>query len=144
MLVPWLPLRNFQEKGGHLIAAKAQRNLGRFADTMEEFQKALYNPNFRNPRKPYMRGAYKLSDRIGFQRDRLHNYGHIGAASRDDVFHLINAYHLFGVAIFPGDHSDVMTQGDQPLQMVFADIITEKTSLPGDRHINITPCDRVV
>jgi hypothetical protein len=140
---PRMPLKNFQERAAS-IAEAAQADKASFAAIMQGFHEKLYDPSFKNTEKPYMRGAYLLNEKVGFQKDRLHDTAQFGNASRDDVFHLINAYHTYGFAVEPGLHFDVTEREGGTLNEVFQDILNDKESSAGDTHVNITPCDRLV
>ncbi len=85
-----------------------------------------------------------LNDTVGFQQDRLHDTAQFGKASREDVFHLLNAYHKYGSAVEPGLHFDVTDKNGGALLEVFKDILTDKKSASSDTHINVTPCDRLL
>jgi hypothetical protein len=143
VLAPRIPMNNFQIPANQPIARDAQANLGNFADTMNRYHDALYNPDFQNPRKG-TRGAYMYSESIGFQRDRLHISAQIGVESRKNIFHLINAYHLYGLATEPGFHFDVMSTGGKELRKIFRDILSGTLSSPNATHVNISPCDRLL
>lgn len=141
---PRVPLNNFQEKGGHFIAMQAQANLTNFCETMEGFRKKLYSANFQNYRKKYMRGAYMLDERIGFQRDRLHSDAQVGAESRANGYHLLNAFHMYGVPVVPGYHLDVSPADGNAIGWVFEDILNGQLSKASATHVNVTPCDRLL
>jgi uncharacterized protein YdaU (DUF1376 family) len=143
VLAPRLPKENFQELFSILIAKKAQSSLEKFAAVMIEFHEQLYSPNFQNPKKK-IKGAYMPTADIGFQRDRLHDVARLEIESRDNIFHLINAHHVYGLAIEVGFHFDVMAKDGGGLKEVFQDIVTRKTSSALDTHVNITPCDRLL
>jgi hypothetical protein len=143
-MTPLLPKENFQKISGNDIAGEAQARLNDFLTVMNNYQKKLYDKNYVNPKKKYMRGAYKLDGRVGFQRDRLHDEAQFGAGSRSDLFHLINAHHFFGAAYEPGRHFDVTAEDGRALGQAFRDILTGATSETSSRHENITPCDRVL
>ena len=141
---PRLPLVNFQDLGGHAIAQDAQKDLTKFQDTMEHYHKSLSSPLFRNKRRPYMRGAYMLDHRIGFQRDLLHSSAQVGCASRQDGYHLLNAFHMYGLAISPGWHFDVSRHEGGEVGYEFRDVLTGDYSTTKDMHVDITPDDRIV
>ncbi len=144
VLAPRIPKRNFQDAVNQCIARDAQSDLGCFAEVMNSYHVTLYDSSFQNPRRKETRGAYVFDDRIRFQRDRLHRTAQIGNESRRDVFHLINAFHLYGFAVEPGFHFDVMSVGGDRLNRIFQDILTGQSSSPGDKHVNVSPCDRLL
>lgn len=143
-MVGLLPRQNFQLISGKDIAGDAQRQLPAFRQVMQRYHSSLFDSNFINPVRKYMRGAYKLNGRIGFQRDRLHDQAQFGSGSRADLFHLINAHHLFGAAYVPGRHFDVSAEDGRALRQRFKDILSGMPSKTGSEHENITPCDRVL
>ncbi len=138
-----LPM-NFQSKGHHAIAWSAQADLAEFCDVMRSYHAELYQANYQNPRKRYMRGAYMLDGRIGFQRDRLHAYAQLGAESRADGYHLLNAFHMYGFPVTPGYHFDISAADGNPIGHVFTDILSGYQSSPKATHVNMTPCDRLL
>ena len=141
---PRMPFDNFQIKGGQPIARDAQNNLKDFCNTMDTYHGVLHNPEFRNKRKPLMRGAYMFDSNIGFQRDRLHSTAYLGSESRADGYHLLNAYHMYGYAISPGLHFDVSKHGGGEVRYSFQDALTRKRTGPKATHLNVTPDDRVI
>ncbi|MEG8223338.1 hypothetical protein OSJ57_22420 [Sphingomonas sp. HH69] len=143
-IVSKLPMVNFQAIGGHEIARKAQDDLQNFENIMNSLHDVLYNADYRNPQKSYMRGAYMLDARIGFQRDRLHDYAQFGLASRNDGYHLINAHYLFGVPIKPGEHFDVTSSDGRALRQIFQDVVTRQKTKKSSLHVNVTPDDRLI
>jgi hypothetical protein len=145
LYAPLIPLMNFQNPTGMSIAKDVQENPGSFASIMLKYHKILYNGAFRNPVKKNVAGAYMFDADIAFQQDPLHNTTQtIGKRSHSDGFHLLNAYHVYGVPTDPGFHFDVMNVKGKPISQVFEDILTGAKSDPGDSHINITPCDRQI
>lgn len=139
---PRMPMNNYQNRAEE-IARLAQERKESFSVIMEEFHNKLHDSKFKNPKKPYMRGAYMFNDRVGFQRDRLHSGAQIGTESREDVFHLINAYHMYGYPVEPGLHFDVVERNGGTLNEVFEDILDGRETSKGSTHVNITPCDRL-
>lgn len=139
-----MPYYNFQQISGNPIAMDVQSDLSKFEQTMKHYHSKLHDGGFQNPVKKYMRGGYRLDDRIAFQRDRLHSNATIGTSSRDHIFHLINAYHLYGVAVDPGYHFDVVAADGKQVGSKFRDVVTKKPSSSTSTHLNITPCDRII
>lgn len=145
LYAPLVPDRNFQRLGGHPIATDAQTNLADFAQIMKNYHDALYRGDFINPVKRGIRGAYMLDARTAFQQDHLHKTVQIiGPASRHDGFHLLNAYHVYGVKTDPGFHFDVMSEGGASIGHTFTDVLIGRTAGQTETHLNITPCDRLV
>ena len=144
VLAPRLPKMNFQDWVNQPIARDAQADIGRFNEIMNAYHRELYDPAFQNPRRKELRGGYIFNERIRFQKDRLHKTAQIGEESRRDVFHLINTFHLYGFAVEPGFHFDVMSVGGARLNQTFRDIVSGKASLPDEDHVNISPCDRLL
>jgi hypothetical protein len=145
LYAPLIPDRNFQRPTAQAIMANVQANPADFRAIMQLFHKALYSPNFQNPRKKGMRGAYMYDADTAFQEDHFHKaVQQIGPESRVDGFHLLNAYHVYGVKTDPGFHFDVMNSKGKAIGHVFEDVLAEKATKAADTHINITPCDRVV
>lgn len=142
--VAWLPKENFQSISGAQIAREVQDSPSNISNILERWREYLWDPKFVNPEKKYMVGAYKLNKRVGFQRDRLHDTASFGEESRKHAFHLINAHHLFGAAVRPGMHFDVMSVRGKSIGIVFEDALTGRRSLRSERHANITPCDRLI
>lgn len=143
-MTPLLPKKNFQDISQHSIAHDAQQDWANFRRTMDSYKSKLYDPDYVNPIKKYMRGAFKLNARVGFQRDRLHDKAQLGLASRSDYVHLINAHHLFGAVYVPGRHFDVTAADGRGVGCAFKDILNGGTSETTSTHENITPCDRVL
>jgi len=140
-LTPWLPMANFQKLSGNKIAEDAQKDLTAFRNTMDDYHRKLYDASYMNPRKKYMKGAYKLDKRVGFQRDLLHDFAQVPAS---DATHLINAHHFYGAAFPIGHHFDVTAEGGKSLNRVFQDFVTGKASSRTSEKEDITPCDRVL
>lgn len=141
---PRVPFVNFQLKTPAQIAESAQSDLSQFCEVMKRYHTELYLHSFQNAKKPKMRGAYMLSKDIGFQRDRLHDWAYLGEESRRDGYHLLNAFHMYGLAITPGWHFDVSRRGGGSLGRVFTDALTGAESEAREGHVNITPCDRLI
>ena len=140
-----VPDRNFQRLGNHPIAADAQGNLPCFSDILEKYHARLYRGDFTNPVKPGIRGAYMLDQFTAFQEDRLHRIVQIvGTQSRDDGFHLLNAYHIYGVKSDPGFHFDVMKVTGAAIGHILTDVLTGKATTGAESHLNATPCDRLL
>jgi len=86
-----------------------------------------------------------LDNETAFQEDRLHSIVQtIGTESRTDGFHLINAFHAYGVKIDPGFHFDVMNEGGGAIGHVLSDVLSHKMSEKSDTHLNATPCGRLL
>jgi len=142
---PMVPDRNFQRLGGHSIAADAQADLARFAEVLERYHAQLYRGDFRNPVKRGVRGAYMLDADTAFQEDHLHRTVQIiGAESREDGFHLLNAYHIYGVKSDPGFHFDVMNVEGGGIGHILTDVVNGTATGGAETHLNATPCDRLV
>jgi len=140
-----VPDRNFQRLGGHRIAADAQANPACFAATLKQYHERLYRGDFINPKKPGIHGAYMLDPDTAFQEDHLHrNVQTIGIESRRDGFHLLNAYHVYGVKSDPGFHFDVMNVGGGMIGPILTDVLTGKSNGGAETHLNATPCDRLL
>lgn len=145
LYAPLAPYWNFQVPGGHPIAAEVQADPTAFDRIMAKYHTALYDGGFRNPVKKKMRGAYMLDANVAFQQDHLHKSVQIiGADSRRDGFHLLNAYHVYGVKTDPGFHFDVMNRNDGAIGRTFDDVLEGNGSQRTEPHLNITPCDRLV
>lgn len=144
VLAPRLPKENFQVLANRPIARDVQADLSRLAEIMNRYHSELYDSAFQNPRRGGARGAYMFDENIRFQRDKLHKSAQIGQRSRTDIFHLINTYHLYGLAIDPGFHFDVMRVDGEGLKKIFRDVLDGKSSSPSDTHVNISPCDRLL
>lgn len=142
---PLLPSRNFQRLGPHDIAGEVQATPSEFAAIMTRYHERLYDGKFKNPRKSGVRGAYMLDADTGFQEDHLHRVVQaIGAASREDGFHLFNAYHVYGVKADPGFHFDIMKVDGGAVGDRFEDRLTGAARGGGETHLNATPCDRIL
>jgi hypothetical protein len=142
---PLIPDRNFQRLGGHLIASDAQANLAHFASILDHYHTRLYDGDFRNPKKSGIRGAYLLDAHTAFQEDHFHRgLQTIGVQSRQDGFHLLNAYHVYGVKSDPGFHFDVMNATGGRIGHILTDVLTGASDGGGSTHVNVTPCDRLV
>ena len=112
---------------------------------MRDYHKTLYRGDFVNPVKPGIKGAYLLDAQTAFQQDHLHKTLRIiGPNSGRDGFHLLNAYHVYGVKTDPGFHFDVMNEADDAIGRTFTDVLTGRTAGRTEKHLNITPCDRLV
>jgi hypothetical protein len=145
LYAPLIPLRNFQEPAPAPIAAEVQDDPSKFSDIMAAHHKRLYDGAFQNPEKKKIRGAYMLDTETAFQQDHLHKTVQIiGPQSREDGFHLLNAYHIYGVRSDPGFHFDVMNARGKAIGHVFEDVLTGIATDASERHLNITPCDRRV
>lgn len=144
ILAPIMPLNNFQVKSGHKISEDVQRNIADLPKTLKDYHAILYDAKFSNYVKKYMKGGYRLTDKVAFQRDKLHNFAQLGQSSRDNVFHLINAHHFYGAHFPIGTHFDVTEDSGGALHEVFQDILTGSPSSGSSKHENITPCDRVL
>ncbi|MFC3442908.1 hypothetical protein ACFOKF_17175 [Sphingobium rhizovicinum] len=145
LYAPLMPDRNFQRLGGHGIARDAQADPSRFAAILQEYHAALYRGDFANPKKRQIRGAYMLDSETAFQQDRLHNTVQIiGPESRQDGFHLLNAYHIYGVKTDPGLHFDVMNADGGAINHTLDDVLTGKQGGGAEKHLNATPCDRLL
>ena len=145
LYAPLAPDRNFQRLGGHSIAEAVQADPARFAEILADYHATLYRGDFANPKKPGITGAYMLDDDTGFQQDHLHkSVQTIGQASRKDGFHLLNAYHVYGVKSDPGFHFDVMNVDGRAIGHILQDVLSGESSVRGDTHLNATPCDRLV
>lgn len=145
LYAPLVPDRNFQRLGNHLIARDAQADLAGFAATLDRYHAELYRGNFTNPKKPQVRGAYMLDADTAFQQDHLHTTVQIiGSESRRDGFHLLNAFHVYGVKTDPGFHFDVMKVSGGGIGHTLSDVLTGKRSSPTEVHLNVTPCDRLL
>lgn len=143
VLSPFIPDYNFQRLGPYTIAEDAQRDWTNFESIMRAYHEKLYDGSFRNPRRRYMVGAYKLDKRVGFQRDRLHKLdAGVGHASRENGDHLVNAYHLYGLPIIPHLRFDVNAEDNKRLGYAFTDVLTGVGSDPDRLHIDVTPDDR--
>lgn len=141
LYAPLVPYRNFQRLGGHLIAADAQADLTHFASILARYHAKLYHADFRNPKRPGIRGAYMLDADTAFQEDHLHRTSQtIGIESRLDGFHLLNAYHVYGVRSDPGFHFDVMNVEGGGISHMLTGVSDGGT----ETHLNATPCDRLV
>lgn len=142
---PLVPDCNFQRIGGHNIAREIQSDPGNFKKILDKYHALLYKGEFRNPVKKGITGAYMLDDNTAFQEDHLHNQTQtIGTASRSDAFHLLNAYHVYGVKFDPGLHFDVMNVKGGAIQHQLIDRLTMSKSDKQDKHLNASPCDRLV
>jgi hypothetical protein len=145
LYAPLVPDRNFQRLGHHPIAAAIQAAPDQIATIFAKYHNELYRSDFKNPVKPQIRGAYMLDDETAFQEDRLHNTTQIiGDESRNDGFHLLNAYHVYGVKVDPGFHFDVMSVGGGAIGQVLTDVLTGNSASAAEEHLNATPCDRLV
>ncbi len=141
---PLVPDRNFQRLGGHTIAADTQANPGAFGEIMRTYHNRLYRGDFVN-REKGVRGAYMLDSRTAFQQDHLHKTVQIiGIDSLRDGFHLLNAYHIYGVKTDPGFHFDVMNVAAGAIRHSFNDVLDGSSAGRKENHLNITPCDRLV
>lgn len=144
-LAPLVPFQNFQKGGSYEIARDAQADLASFRKIMTEYHATLYHGSFVNPVKRGIRGAYMFDGATAFQQDHLHKSVQIiGAESRRDGFHLLNAYHVYGVKTDPGFHFDVMNEEGGALGRSFTDVLYGRSSALMETHLNITPCDRLV
>ncbi|HEX7852518.1 MAG TPA: hypothetical protein VF523_10010 [Burkholderiales bacterium] len=144
LYAPLMPFRNFQEPAEARIAAEVQANPAAFDDIMQSHHQRLYDGGFKNPKRN-IRGAYMFDGQTAFQQDHLHKTVQvIGQDSRTDGFHLLNAYHLYGVRTDPSFHFDVMNAEGKAINHVFEDVLTGTKTDARDRHLNITPCDRRV
>ena len=86
-----------------------------------------------------------MDEETAFQEDHLHRTVQIiGANSRRDGFHLLNAYHIYGVKTDPGFHFDVMNEAGAPIRRAFTDVLNGAAAGRTETHLNITPCDRLV
>lgn len=142
---PLIPDRNFQRLTGRSIASDAQANPADFKAIMERYHADLYDGRFRNPRKSGIRGAYMFDVDTAFQEDHLHKtVQQIGADSRADGFHLLNAFHVYGAKADPGFHFDVMNSEGGAIGRVFSDVLSGDPTKAADTHVNATPCDRIV
>ena len=142
---PLLPYKNFQLLGSHPVAADIQADPANTAAIFARYHGHLYRGDFVNPEKPGIRGAYMLDPTTAFQEDHLHrNVQTIGMDSRTDVFHLINAYHIYGVKTDPGFHFDVMNVGGGAIGHILTDVLTGRTGGGAERHLNATPCGRLL
>ena len=143
LYAPLIPFRNFQKLAPAPIAAEVQDDPSKFSDIMMAYHERLYDGAFQNPEKKKIRGAYMLDGETAFQQDHLHKTVQIiGPNSREDGFHLMNAYHLYGVRMDPGFHFDVMNAGGKAIGHVFDDALTRIATDASEVHLNITPCDR--
>jgi len=142
---PLVPDHNFQRIGANPIAADVQANPAQFGAIMRRHHQALYRGSFTNPKKSGVRGAYMMDEETAFQEDHLHRTVQIiGANSRRDGFHLLNAYHIYGVKTDPGFHFDVMNEAGAPIRRAFTDVLNGAAAGRTETHLNITPCDRLV
>jgi hypothetical protein len=141
---PRVPMLNYQSRVPTEIALSAQADLSLFCEVMNAFHRQLYDSSFINPAKKYMRGAYMLNAEVGFQRDRLHHSAKLGKDSREHAYHLINAFHMYGFAVRPGWHFDVVREDGRALRVQFQDCVTGKRSAASATHVNVSPCDRVL
>lgn len=140
-----MPDRNFQRLGGHPIARDVQADPAHFEDVLRVHHDNLYRSDFRNPVKRKLWGAYMLDEDTAFQADRLHgSIQPVGQASRDDAFHLVNAHHTFGAKADPGLHFDVMNKDGGGIGYVLRDVLTGRTDGGATKHLNATPCDRLL
>lgn len=145
LYAPLLPDRNFQRLGGHPVARAAQDDPARFAAVLDQYHAELYRSDFVNPKKPKVRGAYMLDAETAFQQDHLHKVvQNISAESRRDAFHLLNAYHVYGVKSDPGFHFDVMNSRGESIRHILGDILTGNQTNGAEDHLNATPCDRLL
>lgn len=146
LYAPLVPDLNFQRLGNHPIARDIQANPAEFASILQKYHANLYKGDFKNPRKPQVRGGYMLDPNTAFQQDRLHSTVQIiGDESRRDGFHLINAYHTYGVKTDPGFHFDVMNAEGHAIRHNLTDILTKRVAGGGEAtHLNATPCDRLL
>lgn len=145
LYAPLVPDQNFQRLGAHPIARDIQTSPARFGEILQHYHAQLYRGNFINPKKRHIRGAYMLDTDTAFQQDRLHNTVQlIGAKSRENTFHLLNAYHVYGVKTDPGFHFDAMSADGNSIHHTFTDVLTGETSNAEDEHLNLTPCDRLL
>jgi hypothetical protein len=141
---PRVPYLNYQCAGPHPVAEKAQADLSHFCDVMTTNHDLLYSPTFQNQRKKFMKGAYMLDDRVGFQRDMLHSSAQLGADSRQDGYHLLNAFHMYGYPVTPGFHFDVSAEDGGPIGHAFKDVLDNSDSDAALSHVNISPDDRIL
>ncbi|TFW13999.1 hypothetical protein EGY25_01965 [Brevundimonas intermedia] len=145
MFAPVAPDHNFQRLGGHPIARDIQADPAAIEGVLRRYHDNLYDAGFRNPEKRFLHGAYMLDARVAFQGDRLHTTVQIiGPESRKDGFHLLNAYHTYGVANDPGFHFDVMAKDGGAIGLALSDALARKSSDLAEKHLNATPCDRLV
>jgi hypothetical protein len=145
LYAPLVPDRNFQRLGAHRIAADIQSDPANMQSIFAKYHRQLYQANFMNPVKPKIRGAYMLDPNTAFQEDHLHRTKQIlGAESREDGFHLLNAYHVYGVKADPGFHFDVMNASGGAIRHVLTDILNGKLRGGAETHLNATPCDRLL
>ena len=136
-----LPVRNFQHLNGTALARDVFQDPDRLTDHVEHWQGVLYDGSRQNPRKP-IRGGYLLEGETILQRDRMHDAAQLGQQSREHVFHLLSAYHDFGVATVPGLHFDVFRLSASALDRSFCDQLTKAETDRNATHVNITPSDR--
>jgi hypothetical protein len=141
---PRIPFLNFQVLGDHQVAADAQADLTTFCDVMTAYHEKLYSPDFQNQRKKFMRGAYLLDEQIGFQKDMLHSSAQLGAESRQDGYHLLNAFHMYGFPVTPGFHFDVSAVDGKGIGRVFTDVLDGHQSSVASTHVNVSPDDRLL
>ena len=142
---PLMPDRNFQKLGGHGIARDVQADPAKSDEIVRGYHGDLYKSDFRNPEKRKLWGAYMLDDDTAFQADRLHSSVQaIGQASRSDAFHLFNAHHSFGAKTDPGLHFDVMNKDGNGIGHVLRDVLTGIADGGDTKHLNATPCDRLL
>lgn len=145
LYAPLVPDFNFQRLGKHGIAEEIQARPVDFASIIERYHAELYRGDFHNPVKRGIRGAYMLDSDTAFQEDHLHQtIQTIGTESRHDGFHLLNAYHVYGVKTDPGFHFDVMNTKGGPIRHELKDVLTGISSNATEVHLNATPCDRIV
>lgn len=136
-----LPYLNFELPTGNPIAREVLERPAEIAQIMQRHHAALYDGALQNPRRK-LRGGYRFSDDVAFQRDRLHSEARLGSPSREDVLHLFNAYHSYGVAIEPGFHFDVFERSSGRVGHAFLDVLSGEETGADAQHVNVTPCDR--
>jgi hypothetical protein len=139
-----LPDINFWRKCSDSLISEIQSRPADAQSIVDYFHSKYFNVDFTNPEKKYMRGAYILRENIGFQKDRIHESAYLGAKSREDKFHILNANYIFGVRRSLGEHFDVCRETGDPIKEIFDDVLTGEKSNPLSKHLNITPCDRIV
>ena len=136
-----LPVVNFQSKNDCSLTQLIQSHPEELIAAVREWQDKLYDSSIQNPRRR-IRGGYRLTAEVTFQRDRLHDEARLGDASRGNVAHLLAAHHDYGAAVLPGLHFDVFRTGGSAIAVSFTDILIEEGTSAKATHVNITPCDR--
>ena len=140
-----VPDRNFQRLGGHPVARDVQADPSHFENILRTHHDALYRSDFKNPEKRKLWGAIcwmrTPRSKPTACTGRFRRSGRL-AATMPSIFSTPTTRSV--PKADPGLHFDVMNKDGNGISHVLQDVLTGRIDGGTTRHLNATPCDRLL